>query len=296
MAKKKSDSRQRTLKKSERITEMCFLAPSLSGVLLFFVLPFFVVIYYSLIDNPINKQFVFFDNFKEVLTNDAFRMASKNTLLFSVAAVPLAVVISLVFAVILESKISFRSQLRASFLCPLMVPTASVVLVWQVMFHKQGTVNQLLEMMGGEPVDWLKTPSGMIVVVIMFLWKNIGYNMILFLAGLSNIPGDLMEVATLEGAGPCYRFFHLKLRYLSPTILFVTILSLINSFKIFREVYLLTGDYPDALYMLQHFMNNTFSLLEYQKLSSSAIIMGLVMSVIIALLFIVEYWFGKDVE
>ncbi|MBR6836041.1 MAG: sugar ABC transporter permease, partial [Oscillospiraceae bacterium] len=79
MAKKKSDSRQRTLKKSERITEMCFLAPSLSGVLLFFVLPFFVVIYYSLIDNPINKQFVFFDNFKEVLTNDAFRMASKNT-------------------------------------------------------------------------------------------------------------------------------------------------------------------------------------------------------------------------
>ena len=136
----------------------------------------------------------------------------------------------------------------------------------------------------------------MIVVVIMFLWKNIGYNMILVLAGLAGIPGDIMEVAVLEGAGPVYRFFHLKLRYLSPTILFVTILSLINSFKIFREVYLLTGDYPDSLYMLQHFMNNTFSLLEYQKLSSSAIIMSLVMAVVIALLFVVEYWFGKDVE
>ena len=136
----------------------------------------------------------------------------------------------------------------------------------------------------------------MIVVIIMFLWKNLGYNMILFLAALSNIPGDILEVATLEGAGPVYKFFHLKLRYLSPSILFVTILSLINSFKIFREVYLLTGDYPDALYMIQHFMNNTFSLLEYQKLSSAAIVMSLVMAVIIAILFAAEYWFGKDVE
>jgi multiple sugar transport system permease protein len=294
--KKNKDPGYRSLKKSERITELTFLAPSLLGVLFFFVLPYFVVIWYSVIDNPINKEFVFLDNFREVLENDAFRTASKNTLLFSVAAVPLAVVISLMLAIILESKIHFRSQLKASFLCPLMVPTASVVLVWQVLFHKQGTVNQIMEMFGGDPTDWLKTPKGMIVVVIMFLWKNIGYNMILFLAGLAGIPGDIMEVAVLEGAGPVYRFFHLKLRYLSPTILFVTILSLINSFKIFREVYLLTGDYPDSLYMLQHFMNNTFSLLEYQKLSSSAIIMSLVMAVVIALLFVVEYWFGKDVE
>ena len=297
MSKKKNkDPGYRSLKKSERITERTFLAPSLLGVLFFFVLPYFVVIWYSVIDNPINKEFVFLDNFREVLENDAFRTASKNTLLFSVAAVPLAVVISLMLAIILESKIHFRSQLKASFLCPLMVPTASVVLVWQVLFHKQGTVNQIMEMFGGDPTDWLKTPKGMIVVVIMFLWKNIGYNMILFLAGLAGIPGDIMGVAVLEGAGPVYRFFHLKLRYLSPTILFVTILSLINSFKIFREVYLLTGDYPDSLYMLQHFMNNTFSLLEYQKLSSSAIIMSLVMAVVIALLFVVEYWFGKDVE
>ena len=121
--------------------------------------------------------------------------------------------------------------------------------------------------------------------------------MILFMSGLHNIPKELLEYADVEGASEWYKFWAIKLRYLSPTVLFVTILSLINSMKIFREVYLLTGDYPyESLYMLQHFMNNTFSLLEYQKLSSSAIIMGLVMSVIIALLFIVEYWFGKDVE
>lgn len=293
---KNTDAGVRTLKKSERITELTFLSPSLVGVLFFFVLPFFVVVYYALIDNPVNREFVFLENFAEILQNDAFRMAAKNTLLFSVTAVPLVVILSLLLAVLLESKIHFRSQIRASFLCPLMVPTASVVLVWQVMFHRMGTVNQFLEHFGAEPTDWLKSPKGMVVVVIMFLWKNLGYNMILFLAGLSNIPGDIMEVAMLEGAGSFYRFFHLKLRYLSPTILFVTILSLINSFKIFREVYLLTGDYPDTLYMVQHFMNNTFALLEYQKLSASAIVMSLVMAVIIALLFIAEYWFGKDVE
>lgn len=296
MPKRKKEKQAQTLKKSERLTEIAFLSPSLVGVLLFFILPFFVVVYYSVIDNPINREFVFLDNFIEIIQNEAFRLASGNTLLFSVTAVPLVVVLSLLLAILLESKIHFRSQIRAAFLCPLMVPTASVVLVWQVMFHKMGTVNQLLESLGGKPVDWLKTPSGMVVVVIMFLWKNLGYNMILFLAGLANIPSDLMEVAMLEGAGPFYRFFYLKLRYLSPTILFVTILSLINSFKIFREVYLLTGDYPDSLYMVQHFMNNTFALLEYQKLSSSAIVMSIVMAVIIAVLFIVEYWFGKDVE
>ena len=95
----------------------------------------------------------------------------------------------------------------------------------------------------------------------------------------------------------CQKFIYIKIRYLSPTILFVAIMSLINSFKVFREVYLLTGDYPyDTLYMLQHFMNNTFKALDYQKLSVAAIIMCSVMVVIIGLLFVVENHFGKDVE
>ena len=121
--------------------------------------------------------------------------------------------------------------------------------------------------------------------------------MILFMSALAGIPRDIIEVAELEGAGKVYQFFHIKLRYLSPTILFVLILSLINSFKIFREVYLLTDDYPfDKLYMLQHFMNNTFNNLDYQKLSAAAVLFALVMMVIIAILMISENIFGKDVE
>ena len=135
------------------------------------------------------------------------------------------------------------------------------------------------------------------MVLVLFLWKNLGYNMILFMSGLANIPKELLEVADVEGASSAYKFFAIKLRYLSPTILFVAILSLINSFKVFREVYLLTGDYPyEKLYMLQHFMNNTFRSLDYQKLSAAAVVMAIAMVVIIALLFIAEDWFGKDVE
>jgi len=131
----------------------------------------------------------------------------------------------------------------------------------------------------------------------LFLWKNLGYNMILFLAALGTIPREAMEVALLESSSAWKMFWHIKIRYLSPTILFVTIMSLISSFKVFREVYLLTGDYPyDSLYTLQHFMNNTFRSLDYQKLSSAAIIMAAVMVVIIGGLYIVENWFGKDME
>ena len=121
--------------------------------------------------------------------------------------------------------------------------------------------------------------------------------MILFMAALASIPKDILEVATLESAKPLQTFFYIKIRYLSSTLLFVTIMSLINSFKIFREVYLLTGNYPvDTIYTLQHFMNNKFGSLDYQTLSAAAILMSLVMIVIIGILFIVENHFGKDVE
>ena len=109
-----------------------YLSPSLTGVLLFFVLPFFVVIYYSMVDNPINHEFVFLDNFVKVATNKAFQQAAANTMKFSLVAVPLAVILSLLLAMILDFKIPFRSQFRTFFLSPMMVPVASVILIWQV--------------------------------------------------------------------------------------------------------------------------------------------------------------------
>lgn len=284
-------------KRRERLFSSLCIMPSFIGVMAFFILPFCIVIYYAMVNNPVKHQFVGLDNFKALIKNTAFITAAKNTAAFSLIAVPLALVLSLGLAVMLERKIPGKSIVRTFFLSPLMVPTASVVLMWQVLFHNHGTINQIIESLGGHSIDWFKSANGQIVIICMFLWKNLGYNMILFMSALSAIPRDVLEVADLEGAGGAYKFFHIKLRYLSPTILFVVILSMINSFKIFREVYLLTGDYPyDKLYMLQHFMNNTFNSLDYQKLSAAAVLFAVIMIVVIAVLMIAESIYGKDVE
>lgn len=288
---------KRNIRLRDFASSLCFLSPSLLGVGVFFILPFGVVVYYSLIDGVGSRNFVLFENFRRLLDNSAFLLAGKNTLLFSAIAVPLAVILSLLLAVMLEARIPGKSTFRTFFLSPMMVPVASVVLIWQVLFSYNGSVNEWLGLAGNARIDWLQSDWNIYVVVLLFLWKNLGYFMILFMAGLSNIPKELLEVADVEGASESYKFFAIKLRYLSPTVLFVTILSLINSFKVFREVYLLTGDYPlGRLYMLQHFMNNTFRSFDYQKLSAAAVIMAVVMVVIIALLFKIEDWFGKDVE
>lgn len=284
-------------RRKDTLRSMCFLAPSVLGVAVFFILPFLVVVYYSLIRSNMDPQFVFLDNFKDVLGNYAFQVAAKNTAKFSLIAVPLAVVLSLCLALMLECRIPLKSWFRTFFLSPMMVPVASVVLIWQVVFHNNGTLNHWITALGGTGVDWLNSPWCQVVIIVLFLWKNLGYNMILFMAALNNIPHELLEVADVEGAGPVHKFFNIKLRYLSPTVLFVAILSIINSFKIFREIHLLVGDHPyEGLYMMQHFMNNTFSSFDYQKMSAAAVILALVMVVVIALLFLVEDVFGKDVE
>jgi multiple sugar transport system permease protein len=281
----------------DTISSSLWLAPSFLGVSMFYIVPFFVVVYYALIDSPINPHFVFLNNFINLFRNQAFMVAAANTLKFSLIAVPLAVILSLFIALMLEARIPLKSYFRTFFLSPLMVPVASVVLIWQVLFHPNGAINELIMLFGVDAIDWMQSEYSQFVVIVLFLWKNLGFNMILFMAALSNIPKELLETADVEGAGSIHKFLNIKIRYLSPTLLFVTILSLINSFKVFREVYLLTGDYPYGdLYMLQHFMNNIFRSLDYQRLAAAAIIMTIVMVIIILILFIAENRFGRDVE
>lgn len=289
-----SERRQR---RKERLISLAFISPSLIGVLIFFVLPFFVVIYYAFVNNPVLHEFVGFDNFRNLFQNQSFLLAAKNTAIFSLLSVPAAVCGSLLLACMLSQKLPLRSQIRTFMLTPMMVPVASIVLIWQVIFSNNGALNAFLAHFGVDKIDWMKSEFNRYVVILLYLWKNLGYDMILFLAALSNVPVDIQEMAMLEGASATRIFFQIKLRYIFPTILFVTILSLINSMKIFREVYLLTGKYPyDGLYLLQHFMNNTFESMDYQKLSAAALVMAAVMVVVIGLLFLVDSKMGKDVE
>ena len=295
MAKKRVKKGKR--ERLDRAKTSLFIAPSFLGAAVFFILPFFVVGYYALIDNPISGEYVGLRNFMNLFNNAIFRMAAKNTATFSLIAVPLAVVVPLLFAILLMRKLPMGSVFKTILISPLMVPTASVVLIWEVLFHYEGTVNNFLIDFGIERIDFFKSDWSLLVIVCLFLWKNIGYNMILFMAALANIPKDITEASMLDGAGPVRVFFKIKLPYIFSSVLFVTILSLINSFKIFREVYLMTGNYPyERLYTLQHFMNNTFATLDYQKLSAAAIIMCAVMIVIIGILFIIDDKVGRDIE
>ena len=281
----------RFLARSKRY--LVFFLPSWIGILIFFIVPFGVVIWYSLLDNPVNKVFVGLQNFIATISNEAFQIAVKNTILFSLQAGPLAVILSLGLAVLLDCKIAFRSQLRTCLLSPMMVPVASVMLVWRILFDYHGIWNEWFQ----TSVDWLKSNSGQFVILLLFLWKNLGYNMILFLASLSSIPKDAVEVAVLEGASSLRLFSKITLRYLSPALFFDTLMSFVNSFKVFREVYIMTGDYPyESLYLLQHFINNTFRTLDYQKMSAAAVLISIAMIIIIGVLFLAENWFGKDVE
>ncbi|MBB6215383.1 multiple sugar transport system permease protein [Anaerosolibacter carboniphilus] len=276
-------------KKYNNKAALLFLAPSLIGFLLFFFIPFIGGLYYSFVDSPIGGSFVGLANYIDLLRNPIFLKAGYNTLVFTVISVPLNILFSLGLALLLNRKIYGRNIIRMGFIIPLVVPVASVVLVWQILFDMNGSLNAFMSWLGLSPIDWMKTDHAMIVVVIVYLWKNIGYNMVLFLAGLQNIPPEYYEAADIDGASNWHKFTNITLVYLTPTMFFVFVMSIINSFKVFREVYLISGAYPhDSIYMLQHYMNNKFASLDYQMLTSAAFIMAVFIYILVLFLFKIQ--------
>ena len=275
-----------------------FLLPSVAGVMLFFIVPFIMLIQMSFQKSATNSDFVGFENYKTVLTNEAFRSACANTALFTAVTVPCAIVISLLLALVLNTQLPGKSTFRSFLLTPMMVPVASIVLIWQVFFSYNGVLNGwTYQLFGLDRIDWMKDDNGQVLIMLLFLWKNLGLNIILFLSALNNIPQEVIESSQMDGCGALRRFFSIRLHYLGPTIFFVGIMSLINSFKIFREVYLLTGNYPyDKLYTLQHFMNNKFTHLDYTQLSVAAVILSIAMMVIVGVLFLIESRIDSGVE
>ncbi|MBT2762117.1 sugar ABC transporter permease [Paenibacillus sp. ISL-20] len=264
----------RTLLRSDGVKAIWFLAPSLIGFAVFYIIPFLMGIYDSFTDGTLGGEFVGFANYKEVLGSSSFRTASLNTLLFTCIGVPLLITLSLLLALLLNKSLYIRNWLRSSFILLLVVPVASIVMFWQILFDWNGSLNAWLHHFHQERIDWMQSDWSMSVIILMYIWKNTGYNMILFLAGLQSIPKDYYETAQIEGAGRVRQLFHITFIYLTPTMFFVVLISIINSFKVFRETYLLAGEYPyDRIYMMQHYMNNMFFSLDIQKLTTAATLM-----------------------
>ncbi|GIO99925.1 sugar ABC transporter permease [Paenibacillus lautus] len=268
---------------------MFFLVPSGIGFALFYLIPFAMGMYYSFMSQSVGGDFVGFDNYLELLESGSFRKAVSNTFYFSAVSVPLMVMLSLGLAMLLNKNTYIQKWLRTAYVMPLVVPVASIIMIWQLLFDWNGSLNAWLNSFGYERVDWMKTESARWVVIIVYLWKNMGYNVILLLAGLQQIPKDYYETARIEGAGRLRQFRSITLVYLTSTMFFVVIMSIINSFKVFRETYLIAGDYPhDSIYMMQHYMNNMFVSLDIQKLTAAATLMFFCILLIVLVLFAIE--------
>lgn len=285
------------LKSKEAIAGYLFALPSLAGFAMFFIIPFAVSLYYCFTEGVGGSKFVGFRNFISLLQSNSFLLAARNTLIFDSVSVPLIIVLSFLFALMLNGNIKGLSYFRSFFILPLVIPVASIILVWQIMFNEYGALNHILSRSGIASTDWMSTGWSIGVLVLVYIWKNCGYNVVLFLAGLGNIPKEYYESARIDGAGPFTCLIRITIPFMVPTGFFVFIISIINSFKVFREAYLLAGSYPDMhIYMLQHFMNNNFFNLSYQHLTTAAFLMAIFIGLLVFFLFKAESRFGRNIS
>lgn len=259
-------------KKAKRLVQsrLWFLLPSLAGVVLFVLLPFADAGRRSF-TTAVTGEFCGLDNYRTVFSNEAFLLAVKNTLKFVCAGVPLLLAASLLLALAMYG-LDWVQGLKSAYLFPMAVPTAAVVLAWKMLFHRQGILNAGLAAVGWEAVDWLGSDASFWVLVASYLWKNLGYTIVLWLAGLHHVPEELKEAARVDGASETKCFLYIVFPGLKPVLYTVTVLSVLNSFKLFREAYLVAGAYPQRnMYLLQHLFNNWFTNLDLDKMAAAAV-------------------------
>ena len=177
-----------------------FLLPGLAGLLLFYVAPFFGGIWYSLTDGSFENTFVGFRNYTAVWQNPMFQLGLKNTLELSLICAPLLFLLSFVISVVVNRMRPAGAVFRNTALLPYLMPSSAVLLIWLLWFDYGGPVNHLITLLGGSRIEWLQGASLRFPVVLLFLWKNMGFCIVIFLAALQAIPVSLYEYATLEGA------------------------------------------------------------------------------------------------
>lgn len=266
-----------------------FLLPSFIGVSIFVLVPFLDVIRRSFC-SAITSQFVGIENYKTVFNNTAFRQAAGNSFRFTAICIPLLLMLSLLLALVIWHFKGKFLRLKNVYLIPMAIPVASIVVLWKYLFHEEGLLNVILAFFHGKAsgwigTDWMNTKASFWVLVFTYIWKNIGYDMILWLAGLASIPKSMYEAAEVDGAGEWMSFWFITLPNLLPSFFTIMVLSLLNSFKVFREAYLVSGDYPEEhMYLLQHLFQNWFRNLSLDKLSAAAVLVFFFIFVLILIM------------
>lgn len=282
-----------------------FLAPSLSGVIVFTAVPFLDVVRRSFQD-AMGTRFMGITNYQAVVNNSAFRLAVVNTVRFLAVCIPLLMLVSFGAALLLtsgadrsgesgvteedtkekkgltgenakkERKKGQYGLFRTTLVLPMTIPAGSMVLVWKILLCPDGVLNQFLTGITDQmwEVDWAFSGWAFPVLIVTYLWKNTGYDMILWLAGLQGIPGELYEAAKMDGAGFWARLWYVTIPCIKGTFGLAGILSVVNSFRVYREAYLLAGSYPDAsIYLIPHLFAHWFLNLDVQKMTAAAVML-----------------------
>ena len=231
-----------------------FLGPALALIGVFFFLPVAASLLLSVTDfdlygiaNPGNTRFVGFDNYARLLQTPDFWLALRNTFYFAFVGGPLTIAVSLGAALLLSSKlVRFKSFFRTIYFTPFVTTLVAVAIVWKYLYHtRYGLFNYALGSIGIEPIDWLGDPKwAMPAIILMAVWKSFGYNMLIFIAGLQAIPEDLYDAAEIDGASATRRFFSITLPMLAPTLVFVSVITMIGYFQLFAEPYVMTQGGP----------------------------------------------------
>ncbi len=260
-----------------------WILPSFSGVAAFYLLPYADVVRRSFL-GAVDNKFVGISNYQAIMGNTAFRLAVRNTIKFTLSCIPVLILLALACAVAL-CRSKYGGVIKSAFLMPMALPAVSVALVWRLLFHSQGLLNYWLEHLGLAGQDWMNGKSAFWILVLSYIWKNLGYDIVLWMAGLAGISENIYEAAKVDGAGEWKCFLHITLPNLKPSFYTITVLSFLNSFKVFREAYLVAGDYPhESIYMMQHLFNNWFRNFSFDKMAAAAVVESVVLLGLILLL------------
>ena len=282
--KRTTQKRSNYMIKASDIAPWLFILPSFLLVSILVLIPFADVVRRSFF-SALGGQFTGLQNYRIVLENQAFQLAAKNTIRFTLVCIPLLLIFSLLLALLIDAGKEKKGIFKTTFLVPLSIPVASVVLLWQAFFHDKGVLNRLLMDTGVPAVPWLTSGCAFGVLIFTYIWKNAGYTMLLWLSGLSAISPSLYESSALDGASGWKRFLYITFPNLFPVFFTVLLLSLLNSFKVFREAFLIAGSYPhESIYLLQHLFQNWFSHLDMDKMCAGAVLLALAVAVVIGLL------------
>lgn len=261
---------------------MLIATPLMLAFLLLYVLSFIWSVRYSVTESAFSDAYVGLQNYWNVLENKYFRLAVKNTLEFMSVSVPTVVLLSLLLAVQLHALGGRHRLLRGAFILPMLLPSASIVPIFSNLFVSQnGVIHQIMVSWGLSTTQLVRLP-----VYLLFLWKHCGINIILIMSALMVISKELYEAAAIDGASAAQRFFSITLPSIMPTMYFVFVFSIVKSLGIFKEVYLLYGAYPDSsMYLVQHYMNNHFYKLNYQNLTTGAMIFVVILYLLVLILY-----------